>query len=96
VGVAVRDWVAYHGLIVNLQPDLTPFKRIRTGGAVGGAMTSVERERHGPVRPAHFRERFLEHFQSAFGFARTSLFFQHPVLTRAGGTSRTTVMAGAR
>jgi hypothetical protein len=43
-------------------------------------MTSLERERHGPLRSAMVRERFLEHFATRFGFARTSLFFQHPSL----------------
>ena len=37
-------------------------------------MTSLVRERRGPVRPAMVRERLLEHFAARFGFGRTSLF----------------------
>jgi hypothetical protein len=28
------------------------------------------------------RERFIEYFSERFGFARTSLFFDHPALSR--------------
>jgi hypothetical protein len=45
-------------------------------------MTSLERERRGPVRPGMVRERVVEHFARAFGFARTSVFSEHPSLKR--------------
>lgn len=82
LGVAVRDWVAYHGAFLNVNPDLTPFRRILAEGAVAAGVTSLERERRGPVRMAHVRERLLEHFVAQFGFARLSLFSDHPVLSR--------------
>lgn len=78
-GVAVCNWVTYHGLYLNVSPDLEPFRKVLCGGA---AMTSLERERRGPVRPALVRERVLEHFATQFGFARTSLFSGHPALSR--------------
>jgi lipoate-protein ligase B len=82
VGVAVRDWVAYFGVALNVHPDLAPFRLIRNGGWEDGPMTSLERERHGPLRPALVRERLLEHFSAAFGFGRTALFFAHPLVRR--------------
>jgi lipoyl(octanoyl) transferase len=83
-GLAVRNWVTYHGCFLNIDPDLEPFRRISCGGPSEPAMTSLARERHGPLRPALVRERFVEHFAARFGFARTSLFFGHPALsTRA-------------
>jgi lipoyl(octanoyl) transferase len=82
VGVAIRDWVAYYGAALNVNPDLQPFRLVRTAGRVGGTMTSVECERHGPLRPAYVRERLLEHFTERFRIARTSLFFDHPLLKR--------------
>jgi hypothetical protein len=48
-------------------------------------MTSLERERRGPLRAALVRQRFLEQFAARFGFERLSLFFHHPALgPRAG------------
>jgi lipoyl(octanoyl) transferase len=82
VGVAVRDWVAYFGLALNINPCLEPFRRLRTGEAGDGPMTSLERERRGPLRPALVRERLLEHFRTRFGFGRVSLFSDHPSLRR--------------
>jgi lipoyl(octanoyl) transferase len=82
VGVAVRDWVSYFGLVLNVNPDLVPFRLVRNGGLDDGPMTSLERERRGPLRPALVRERLLEHFCATFPFDRTALFFSHPLLTR--------------
>jgi lipoyl(octanoyl) transferase len=82
VGVAVRDWVTYFGAFLNVSPDLEPFRRVRSSHAADGPMTSLARERRGPVRPSLVRERFLEHFAARFGFGRTSLFFSHPTLSR--------------
>jgi lipoyl(octanoyl) transferase len=78
VGVAVRDWVSYFGAVLNVNPDLLPFRLVRTGPDEVGPMTSLERERRGPLRPALVRERLVEHFTTVFGFERASLFFSHP------------------
>lgn len=80
-GVAVRDWVSYYGCVLNVDPDLEMFRRISCHGPAEPAMTSLARERHGPLRPAMVRERLVEHFAARFGFARLSLFFGHPALT---------------
>jgi lipoyl(octanoyl) transferase len=82
VGVAVRDWVAYFGLAFNVNPDLGPFRLVRCDPLSREPMTSLERERRGPLRISLVRERFLEHFAKQFGFGRTSLFFHHPALGR--------------
>jgi len=81
-GVAVRDWVTYFGAVLNVNPDLELFRRVRCGVPADGPMTSIERERRGPLRAALVRERFLEHFAAHFQFDRTSLFFHHPSLPR--------------
>jgi lipoyl(octanoyl) transferase len=80
VGVAVRDWVSYFGLALNVTPDLEPFKRVRCGGADDGPMTSLERELRTPVRMACVRQRLLELVHARFGFDRLSLFHDHPGL----------------
>jgi lipoate-protein ligase B len=80
VGVAVRDWVAYFGAALNIDPDLPSFRLVRTEG--DEPMTSLARERRGPLRSALVRQRLLEHFAAAFPCERTDLFFNHPLLTR--------------
>ena len=82
VGIAVRDWVAYFGAALNINPDLAPFRILRTDPNEREPMTSLERERRGRLRPSMVRERLIEHFNAAFSFERTSLFFNHPCLAR--------------
>lgn len=81
VGVAVHDWVTYYGAVFNVDPALEPFRLVRAG-AGEPPMTSLVRERRGPLRGGLVRERFLEHFARQFGFARTTLFSDHPALSR--------------
>lgn len=81
LGLAVRDDVTYFGAVFNLHPDLQPFHRLRTGKD-HLPMTSLERERHGPVRPALVRQRLLEHLATQLGFGETILFTEHPRLGR--------------
>lgn len=95
VGIAVRDWVTYYGAVLNVNPALGPFRLVRCdetapAGVAGRfhvaatpqPMTSLERERRGPVRPALVRERLVERFAARFSFARTVLFSGHPSLGR--------------
>jgi lipoyl(octanoyl) transferase len=79
-GVAVRDWVSYYGTYLNIHPDLPLFRRVRCGGTREEPMTSLERERHGPLRPSLVRERLIEYFAERFHFSETTIFFQHPSL----------------
>lgn len=80
VGVAVHDWVAYFGAAINIDPDLELFRKVRCDGAAE-PMTSLARERCGPVRPALVRQRLVEAFADRFGFPRTAIFHQHPAVT---------------
>ncbi len=43
IGVAVRRWVTWHGLALNVAPDLSDFARIRPCGFAPDVMTSMER-----------------------------------------------------
>jgi hypothetical protein len=54
---------------------------VRSDRLGGLPMTSLERERRAPVRPALVRNLFLEHFQARFAFSRLSLFSDHPSLS---------------
>jgi lipoyl(octanoyl) transferase len=80
VGVAVRQWVSYFGVVFNVNPDLEPFRRVRSGGTGEVPMTSLTRERRSPLRTALVRERLLEHFAIRFQLTPSGLFFDHPLL----------------
>lgn len=86
LGISVRDWVTSFGAYINIQPSLDGYRLVQTVPAGRDAMTSLECERRGPVRPAMVRQRLVEHFQAAFGFGRVALFTDHPAL--AGGVER--------
>jgi lipoyl(octanoyl) transferase len=86
LGSAIRNWVSYYGLCLNINPVLDPYRLVRCAHKTVEPMTSLERERRGRVRPSLARERFVEHFQSRFGFSRVSLFTEHSSLK--GSTER--------
>ncbi len=79
VGVAVHHWVSWHGAVLNVCPDLLPFRHVRPG-AEEEPMTSLARERHGSPRMAHVRQSLVDHFQQRFGLATPSIFFGHPAI----------------
>jgi lipoyl(octanoyl) transferase len=76
LGVAIRNWVASFGVVVNVNPDLELFRGIDgTGDPL--PMTSLQRECPTPVRVPAVRQRLLELLAGRFGFERTSV-FHHP------------------
>jgi len=86
IGVAVRDWVSYYGMCLNIHPDLDLYRLVRCAPRAVEPMTSIERERRGRIRPQMVRELLVERFQEAFGLSRVSLFTEHPTL--AGDVKR--------
>ena len=44
VGIAVRDWVTFHGLALNVDPDLSWFARINPCGLNSNVMTSMSQQ----------------------------------------------------
>jgi lipoyl(octanoyl) transferase len=76
VGVAVCRWVSTFGAVFNIDPDLTLFRLVQTGGEA--PMTSLARERRGALRPSLVRQRLVEHFRDEFGFAQTDVLFHPP------------------
>jgi lipoate-protein ligase B len=44
IGVAASRWVTYHGLALNVDPELSHFAAIQPCGFEAGVMTSVKRE----------------------------------------------------
>lgn len=78
VGVAVRQQISTFGITLNIDPDVTLFRLVQTNDLNDRPMTSLARERRGPLRPALVRQRVLEHFQEGFGFDQLDLIFSAP------------------
>lgn len=70
VGVAVKQWVAYHGCVLNVCAPLDRFDGVQANPLADRPMTSMFRERRLPIRTTTVRESFLRHFMSCFGFRR--------------------------
>jgi lipoyl(octanoyl) transferase len=79
VGVAVRDWVSYFGAVLNVNPDLDPFRRVNCGGTIE-PMTSLERERRLAVNPTLVQQRVVERFMERFHLPRVTVHHEHPAL----------------
>jgi lipoyl(octanoyl) transferase len=79
VGVAVRSWVACFGLVLNVDPDLEPFRDVLCDGDPQ-PMTSVQRETPARARAAGVRQRLVDLIAERFAFDRVSLFHTHPGL----------------
>lgn len=77
IGVAVRDWVSSYGIVLNVNPDLAPFRDVKCDGDPV-PMTSLQRESPLRVRVSGVRQKLLELIAARFGFARVSVFHHHP------------------
>lgn len=49
IGIAVEEWVTFHGFALNVENDLAGFRDLRPCGFDGALMTSVSREAGRPV-----------------------------------------------
>ncbi|MGP8125544.1 MAG: lipoyl(octanoyl) transferase LipB [Nitrososphaerales archaeon] len=75
VGVAVTNWVTYHGFALNVNTDLSYFNLIRPCGLDPSTMTSMERLRGAKVPFGEVKESVRKEFSSVSGrdFAPRSL-----------------------
>ncbi|MCI4353431.1 MAG: lipoyl(octanoyl) transferase LipB [Thermoplasmata archaeon] len=67
VGIAVEEWVAFHGFALNVDTDLSVFRSFHPCGLPGEVMTSVSRERGVRVPIEDLREPILRAWQGIFG-----------------------------
>lgn len=67
MGVAVRRWVTWHGLALNVHTDLAAFSSFRPCGLEAQVMTRVAD--HADIPPANllFEILIVKHFQAVFG-----------------------------
>lgn len=67
VGIAIDHWVTLHGLALNVDPDLSAFRRINPCGFDGAVMTSIARELGRPVSVDEAKPHLLAAWESVFG-----------------------------
>ena len=68
IGIAVRRCITFHGIALNVNPDLRYFKRIVPCGLAWADVTSMEKEIGVEQSLGDVRERFLHHFAEVFGY----------------------------
>lgn len=67
-GIALKRWIASHGIALNLNNPLTTFELIVPCGQPSETVTSLARELDHSVSMAEAKGRFVEHFCSIFDY----------------------------
>lgn len=82
VGVAVRSWVAYYGMFINVNPEPGAMRLVRSSRC-GDRVTSLtsQKGRHVPMHAV--RESLIRHLASQLGYNRHHLYTGHPWLQRS-------------
>ncbi len=66
IGIAVRRGVSFHGMALNVDPDLTPFSWIQPCGLQGVGVTSIAAEAAEPVGLAEVKRELRAHIEAVF------------------------------
>lgn len=90
-GVAVKHWVSYHGLFVNVHAMPSVNRAIIADPAEGLPLSSLGGERQRPLRITSVRESLVRHLATALGAARFHLYTGHPWLGRPATPAREAV-----
>ncbi len=69
MGVAIKRWITYHGLALNVNTDLDRFRLIRPCGIVGKGVTSIAKVLGREVPMEEVSVRLVRHFAKEFEFA---------------------------
>lgn len=79
IGIAVRKWVSYHGIALNVNTDVNFFNLITPCGHVGERITSMARELGHPVDYTDVSRTYIRNFCRVFGYLlRSGLPDQRP------------------
>lgn len=77
IGMAVRKWVTYHGISLNVNMDLTPFQWIVPCGHPDENITSIKQLLGRSVDMETVKQRFIEAFINTFEYNPASVL--HPM-----------------
>lgn len=90
LGVAVRSWVAYHGMFINVNPALELMRLVRPN-ACGERVTSLAAGRVRATSMHSVRESLLRNLAARLGYTAYHVYTGHPLLQR----TRQKVFVGA-
>jgi lipoyl(octanoyl) transferase len=82
LGAAVKSWVSYHGLFVNVSPRLDLMRLVRSAAAAGSRVSSLAAQRVRPTSMHSVREAMVRHIAAEFGYSRFHVHTGHPLLKR--------------
>jgi len=88
LGVAVRDWVTYHGAFINVSPSLGLFRVVEAGPEPTARISSLVAERQRPAKMTGVRAELVPQLAKAFGLHRYHVHTGHPSLRRAVASRR--------
>ncbi len=66
IGVAVKQWVTYHGVALNVSTDLRYFRQINPCGLESQVMTTMEQLLSSPIEFLSVQEALIHSFSSVF------------------------------
>ena len=72
IGIACRRWVTWHGLALNVDPDLLAFDRINPCGLTQGVMTSMARELGSPPESSAVSATLFQHLATLLPHGATT------------------------
>lgn len=81
LGVAVKSWVSYHGLFVDVCPAMDWIRMVDSTGR-GERQTSLAAERVRPTAMHSVRESLIRNLAERCGYGRFHLYTGHPLLRR--------------
>jgi lipoate-protein ligase B len=67
IGIAVRRGISFHGLALNVNPDLTPFSWITPCGLAGVKITCMAAHAAGPLTVTEVKSAMKGHWEKIFG-----------------------------
>ena len=80
-GGAVKSWISFHGLFLNVDPDPS-FLSLVSGNPGGERPTSLQALLLRPVSMAGVRESMIRHIAERFDYERFHIYTGHPWLKR--------------
>ena len=81
LGIAVRSWVAYHGLFLNVSPAADLMRLVQSNGD-DDRVTSLAAHSYRPNSMGRVREGMIQQLAARLGYEQYHIYTGHPLLKR--------------
>lgn len=88
IGIAVRKDISFHGMALNVDPDLAPFCWVEPCGLQGVSMTSMAQELDKPLPVQQVKESLSEALSTVFGVSLQPVQLKELPTRPSGGGKR--------